>query len=331
MYAARGYIQEQTGELLQDNYFTQTLLPDYIEEYGVSWDVVFDARGHFTEPHTDTRVPLGTLAVRGYLHDVTRHKVGDPAAVSIRSSFPTMGPVNRFGALLFIEKEGFDQILRAAHIAARFDIAVMSTKGMSVTASRHLIEELGVPVFVLHDFDQAGFSILGTLRRSTRRYAFTRKVKVIDLGLTLTDTEHYGLEPEKQRLTQSPWTLFRNGASAADVAFLSRGQRVELNMLSSDELVELVETRLTAKGVGKLIPDPELLAIAYRRACQVALLNRAIEAAAEETHERAAAVALPDDIAVQVRAHLDRNPHVPWDDAVADLVQRALDDEPNEE
>src|SRR5262245_5123988 len=29
---------------LMSQYFTQTLLPDYIEEHGVSWDVVFDAR-----------------------------------------------------------------------------------------------------------------------------------------------------------------------------------------------------------------------------------------------------------------------------------------------
>src|SRR4051812_42500430 len=29
MYAARGYIQEQTGEKLGENYFIQTLLPDY--------------------------------------------------------------------------------------------------------------------------------------------------------------------------------------------------------------------------------------------------------------------------------------------------------------
>ena len=28
-------------------------LPDYIEEHGVDWDVVFDDRGHFREPHTD--------------------------------------------------------------------------------------------------------------------------------------------------------------------------------------------------------------------------------------------------------------------------------------
>ncbi len=327
MYAARGYIQERTGERLVDNYFTQTLLPAYMEDHRVSWDVVFDARGHFTEPHTGAGVPLGTLAVRRYLQGAAHDEPSEPGIEELRSTFPTKGPVNRYGAVLFIEKEGFDQILAAAHIAERFDLAVMSTKGMSVIASRLLIDRLGVPVFVLHDFDQAGFSILGTLRRSTRRYSFSGQVKVIDLGLTLQDIEQYGLEPEAQRLTQDPSTLRRNGASAADIAFLQGGQRVELNMLSSDELVELIETKLAAAGVGKVIPDPALLASAYRRATQVALLNRAIDAAAEAASTTAAAVELPEDLAAQVQDHLQQHPQAPWDAAVAELADRALDDE----
>lgn len=53
MYAARPIIQEKTGKILNDQYFTQGLLPDYIEEHGCDdWNVVFDARGHFHEPHT---------------------------------------------------------------------------------------------------------------------------------------------------------------------------------------------------------------------------------------------------------------------------------------
>jgi hypothetical protein len=55
MYAARGEIQERTGKTLDDAYFTQTLLPDYIKEHpeAADWNVTFDARGHLTEPHTN--------------------------------------------------------------------------------------------------------------------------------------------------------------------------------------------------------------------------------------------------------------------------------------
>jgi hypothetical protein len=36
---------------------------DYPDETA-DWDVVFDARGNLTEPHTDRRIPLGTIQVR---------------------------------------------------------------------------------------------------------------------------------------------------------------------------------------------------------------------------------------------------------------------------
>jgi hypothetical protein len=68
MYAARGHIQKVTGRPLDDNYFTQTLLPDYMQETGVSWDVIYDARGQFSEPHDGKTFGVGTLEVRNYLN-----------------------------------------------------------------------------------------------------------------------------------------------------------------------------------------------------------------------------------------------------------------------
>src|SRR6516225_8445315 len=67
MYAARPHIQKVTGRELHDSYFTQTLLPDYLTETGVDWDVVYDARGHFNEPHDGRSFGIGTLEVRQYL------------------------------------------------------------------------------------------------------------------------------------------------------------------------------------------------------------------------------------------------------------------------
>ena len=67
MYAARGHIQKVTGQELDSNYFTQTLLPNYVMETGVGWDVVYDARGHFNEPHAGHGFGIGTLEVRRYL------------------------------------------------------------------------------------------------------------------------------------------------------------------------------------------------------------------------------------------------------------------------
>jgi integrase len=74
MYAARPLVQELThGKCWKhSSYFTQTLLPDFLEQHPeltARWDVVFDARGHLFEPHTDYQLGLGTLEVRQYLQE----------------------------------------------------------------------------------------------------------------------------------------------------------------------------------------------------------------------------------------------------------------------
>src|SRR6476660_4107571 len=67
-YQARPKIMAMTDDKeLQYGYFSQSLLPDYIEEHGVKWNVVYDARGHFEEPHTNRRFGCGTIEVGNYL------------------------------------------------------------------------------------------------------------------------------------------------------------------------------------------------------------------------------------------------------------------------
>ena len=215
MYAARPEIQECTGKQLDDQYFTQTLLPDYMEEYGVDWDVVFYDRGHFREPDTKRQIGLGTLNVRQYLQrdgDILfKDTIVEPARIETR------GSAGCYGAVLFIEKEGFLPLFEAVHLAERFDVALMSTKGLSVTAARQLIDNVcganNIPLLVLHDFDKAGFSIAGTLQRDTRRYSFKNDVEVIDIGLRGEDIE--GLQTER---------AFDKGSRLAAV-IKSEGQR----------------------------------------------------------------------------------------------------------
>jgi hypothetical protein len=141
MYAARPLIQEKTEKPLDDQYFTQTLLPDHLNQHpNLEWDIAYDVRGHFREPHTGRSIELGTLNVRSYLAKISTPYFSN--GMFCRASVETFGPDCRFGAILFLEKEGFDQILRAAGIAQRFDIATMSTKGVSVTAARRLVDHV---------------------------------------------------------------------------------------------------------------------------------------------------------------------------------------------
>jgi hypothetical protein len=127
-YVARPLIEEQTDKPLTYAYFSQTLLPNFVNEHGANWDVVYDDRGHFTEPHTERVIGLGTLNVRAYLSRVKQLKLEEadfnPASVE------TYGPDGSFGAVLYVEKEGFLPLFKRVKLAQRYDIAIMSSKGV---------------------------------------------------------------------------------------------------------------------------------------------------------------------------------------------------------
>src|SRR5215471_7907919 len=183
-YQARPKFMAMTEDKeLAYGYFSQTLLPDYIEDHGLDWNVVYDARGHFLEPHTNRRIGCGTIEVGNYLHAMKQPRIV-PADFS-DANIDIVGPAGNLSAVLFCEKEGFNPLFKAVNLADRFDIMIISTKGVSVTAARQLIDNIcgdyDLPLFVLHDFDVAGFLILGTLQRDTRRYHFMRIIEVVDL------------------------------------------------------------------------------------------------------------------------------------------------------
>jgi hypothetical protein len=331
MYAARPHIQQRTGKQLESNYFTQTLLPDYLQETGVTWDVVYDARGHFAEPHTGTSFGIGTLEVRNYLAGFRKPNFVD-AGVG-QGKVETSGPSGNFGAVLFIEKEGFDPILKAAQIAAKYDVAMMSTKGMSVTAARELADKMchdhDVPLLVLRDFDKAGFSIAGTLQRDTRRYEFQNSIKVIELGLSLTDVEAMGLESEYQHHPKGKKfalmaNLRENGASEAEIAFMFRDfdtlrstRRVELNAMTSPQFVAFIERKLRENGIAKIIPDQKLLAKVYAGTER----GRRLEEAVDELDDiDMNDFKPPKDLEQRVRKILEKHPAMRWDAAIERIV-----------
>ena len=333
MYAARGEIQLLTGRQLDDQYFTQQLLPDYMSghpEATADWDVVFDARGHFHEPHTGRSVPLGTIEVRQHLGEVAGHALpGLHASLPEPTIFPTCGPEHRYGAILFVEKEGFLPLFRAVRLAERFDLAIMSTKGLSVTASRLLVDRLcaahKVPLLVLHDFDKSGFSILGTLRRDTRRYAFRNRIEVVDLGLRLEDVEDSALETEDVVHKSDPAPNLReNGATAEEIAFL-RTRRVELNAFASADFVAWIERKLEQHGVAKIVPDESALTLAYRRSVASRYVASRLRSTIQEAQRHAAEAPVPGDLAALVAAALRADRAQSWDEVIQRLPVPRVD------
>src|SRR5262245_24527095 len=304
-------------------YFSQTLLPDYIDEHGVDWNVVYDARGHFIEPHTNRRIGCGTIEVGNYLHAVKEPKVV-PAEFA-DANVNIVGPSAGFSAILFCEKEGFAPLFKAVKLADRYDLMIISTKGVSVTAARQLIDHIcgaGLQLFVLHDFAVAGFLILGTLQRDTRRYQFSSAVEVIDLGLRLGDIA--GLEREPAAATKVNTGILRsqlaeNGAADAEIGILLN-ERVELNAMTSDALIEMIERKLQEYGLEKVLPEDDLLAETYRAFHHSQELRKKFEKTKDEF--KAAEIEIPTNLKEQVRAVLDEHDDLRWDDAVQIVLDK---------
>jgi hypothetical protein len=168
---------------------------------------------------------------------------------------------------------------------------IISTKGVSVTAARQLIDNVcgdhDIPLFVLHDLDVAGFLILGTLQRDTRRYQFSSAVEVIDLGLRLGDIAGLAREPAAATKTSAAMLreqLAENGASDAEIAILLQ-DRVELNAMTSVALIDLIERKLKKYGLKKVVADDELLADTYRAFHRSQQLRARFEELEEELEE----------------------------------------------
>jgi hypothetical protein len=346
MYACRPLVLKMTGGKCwkKSSFFTQNLLPGYMAEHEAEtarWDVVADARGHFMEPHSQESIGIGTLDVRGYLASWTdSDDVGtDVEPPELDDSFPTSGPANRFRYALFIEKEGFDPLLARAQIAAKYDMAIFSSKGMSVIAARRLVDRLsqsGCTVFVLHDFDRAGLLIAHWLAHDNDRFQFEYPPNVIDLGLRLADVKRLGLENEslvyKQNKNPADALLECDDVTREEIDFLVgvrsykqwSGSRVELNALTSRSFIDWLEAKFREHGVEKVIPDKKTLDVAWQRALMIAKVNEAVDAAVKEFKKRCKAKKrkAPRDLAQQLRDLLGCHPELPWDKALVRLARR---------
>ena len=274
----------------------------------------------FEEPHTNRRIGCGTIEVA----QLSRRDQGpgDHRGQFRRRERRRRRANGGYAGVLFCEKEGFGPLFKSVDLANRYDLMIVSSKGVSVTAARRLIDEVcgehDLPLFVLHDFDVAGFLILGTLQRDTRRYTFENKIEVVDLGLRLDDIQ--GLEKEPAAASKIDKRILReqlaeNGATDEEIAFLVN-DRVELNAMPSDDLVAMIERKLNAYGLEKVVPDDDTLEAAYRAFHRSRGLRKAFAEIEKGYDAKAKDVAVPKDLQNSVRAILDKHRDLRWDDAV---------------
>ncbi len=276
-----------------------------------------DPRGSLYHPHTGETIPLGTRAVEDYRR-----------------------PAWTFNKILFIEKEGFNEILKSARWPERHDCAIVTSKGHATRAVKDLLDLLGdspepVTVYCLHDADAAGTVIFQALVEETLARP-RRRVRVINLGLEPAEALAMGLEVEDvgPRKDGKPHPV----ASYVEdewAAWLQE-HRVELNAMTSPQLLSWLDDLFS--DTEKLVPPGDVLLEAYAE-----IIGKRIEEEAEDAvrerldfdrllEEEVAArrEALPvadsaEDLAVYVKARLDEAPEKLWKTVLAAIVDDAIE------
>ena len=186
----------------------------------------------------------------------------------------------------------------------------LTAAGISARAARELAHSLRVPCFTLHDMDKNGFVMAAGFPFAT------------DIGIRMADVGEWGLEPEEQH-HRNHWStrrnLLENGATLEEAEFISKGRRVELNMLTSSQFIEFVEAKLEEHGVEKVVPDEDTLRLAWRRAHLAMKVKKLID----EIQEKNEGIPpMPDDRETQLREKL-QDTDESWDDLLAEIAEES--------
>jgi hypothetical protein len=238
-YAVRPYVIETMKNEPEYNYFAKVIT----EHEGATGEIVGmyrDPRGTVYHPHTGEEIQLGTIQVEKYER-----------------------PRYTFNKVLYCEKEGIFPILKETKWPERHDCALMTSKGFASRAARDLLDYLGetdeeLVVYCVHDADAAGTMIYQALQDGTKARP-GRKVRVINLGLEPDEADMMGLQVEDVK---------RDGnrrqpvASYVDEEWRTwlQTHRVELNAMTTPELIEWLDDKMMWQRVGKVVPPGEVLA-----------------------------------------------------------------------
>ena len=278
------------------------IITDFESEHGEIPLMYREPRGSITHPHRDETITLGTLMVEEYER-----------------------PAWNFNKLLYIEKEGAQEALKQDRWLERHDCAVMSSKGFSTRAARDLIDKLvehdePVEVFCVHDADASGTMIYQTLQEETKARG-ARKIEIINLGLEPWEAVDMGLEVEtlEEKDRVKPVAEYVHEHDGDWVDWLQTN-RVELNAMTTPQLIEWLDQKMAEHGNGKLIPPHEVLeqelAIRIENKVREEITERILREAGLEDQVTAAVAAIktPDGakLARDIAKLFKREPDAEW-------------------
>jgi hypothetical protein len=247
----RPIVKEATEQELTTKNFTK-ILTEYENDNGEIDGMYRDPRGSISHPHTCNVIPLGTRTVENYGR-----------------------PFWEFNKILVIEKEGFSEALRKRGWDKRHDCMVLSSKGYTTRALKDLVDKLvehdePVTVYCAHDADAAGTMIYQTLQDETKARG-ARKIEIINIGLEPWEAVETGFDVEEFKKSDDESSDERqrpvanyvreyDEAHGDDWAEWLQTKRVELNAMTTPQLIEWLDGKMAEHHAVKLIPPSKVIA-----------------------------------------------------------------------
>ena len=244
LYALRPIVKSETGQNLTTNNFS-AIITDFEAEHGEIPGMYREPRGSIYHPHRGETIALGTLMVEDYER-----------------------PVWTYNKVVYVEKEGWSEALKAVRWSERQDCMLMSSKGFTTRAARDLIDKLAkhdepVTIFCVHDADASGPMIHQTFQEATKARG-ARKIEIINLGLEPWEAIEMGLEVEEvergdKRKPVANYVLEREDLAPDGNTWEEwlQTHRVELNAMTTPQFIEWLDGKMAPYG--KLVPPLEVL------------------------------------------------------------------------
>jgi hypothetical protein len=328
LYALRPIVMQETtkvdangvekGEELKIGNF-KAIITDYEAEHGDVPNMYRDNRGALYQPHTgEGDIAVGTLMVEGYAR-----------------------PLWTFNKIVYIEKQGFFETLKALKWPERYDCALLTGKGYTTRAIRDLVDHLAghdepVQVFCVHDADAAGTMIMQTFQEATRARG-ARQIEIINFGLEPWEAVKKGLEIEtpeaiKDRRPVANYVL--EWEDDEDWGEWLQTNRCELNAMTTPQFIDWMDEKMGEHGVGKVVPPQEVIVEEAEARLEAELRNRITARILREADIDAKVAAARKTIALPceqltpeaVADQLEESPYDSWRDCVDEAVEAALGD-----
>jgi hypothetical protein len=252
LYKLRPIVHAELSAELTTNNFSR-IITDYENEHGEIPGMYREPRGSIYHPHRGETITLGDLMVEKYER-----------------------PAWLFNKIIYIEKEGFSEALKAVQWPERHDCMLMSSKGFTTRAARDLVDKAAshdepVTIFCVHDADAHGTMIYQTFQEATKARG-ARKIKIANLGLEPWEALAMGLEietipAEDRRRAVADYACNHPGNFGAAGVPVSRWvsdwdewlqtKRVELNAMSTPQFIGWLDEKMA--DYDKLVPPSEVI------------------------------------------------------------------------